>query len=347
MLQFNIKIVVKVRALLTIIAVSVSLLLGGCGGGETFTLAGTVEGLGTQPVKVVYEADGRLHCATVTAIDGKLRYEGVANEPAIVSLFGPYNRIIGRAYVVNGETVEGEWSLGSPCKVKLKGNGVSERWGRFLTENADSLCGGDVVAANRAVARYIGSHRDDVLSAILLMTAFDASDDVMQADSLMRLLSPDARPDGLTAGYRRMLAAAGADALTQRLMPITLTDTAGDALYFNPGRQSVSLLCFTGTTADAAFTSRLLGLRRDWPEKRIGIYEMSLQPDYDAWRGAAHRDSATWPQGWLAGGVSHKAIDYLAIPRLPYFIVADSTSRQLYRGTSLDAAISSAKGAIR
>lgn len=332
---------------LSVVVVLLSLGLWGCGGGETFTLAGTVEGLGTQPVKVVYEADGRLQSATVTAIDGKFRYEGVAREPAMVSLFGINNRLIGRAYAANGETVEGEWSIDSPCKVRLKGNGVSERWGRFLTENADSLCGGDAVAANRIVARYIGSHRDDVLSSILLMTAFDASGDAMQADSLMRLLSPEARPDGLTAGYRRMLAAAGADALAQRIMPITLTDTAGDALYYNAGRQSVSLLCFTGTTADAALTSRMLELRRDWPEKRIGIYEMSLQPDYDAWRGAARRDSATWPQGWLAGGVSHKAIDYLAIPRLPYFIVADSTSRQLYRGTSLDAAISSAKGAIR
>ncbi|MCM1517622.1 MAG: DUF4369 domain-containing protein [Pseudoflavonifractor sp.] len=319
-----------------VLLVAVVAVVTGCGGGESFTLAGTVEGLGTQPLRLVYVADGRLQTATITAIDGKFRYEGAAKEPAMVEIFGHSGRLVGRAYISNGETVEGEWSVDNPYKVKMKGNGVSERWARFLTDNADSLQ--SPATANRVVSRYVESNHDDLLSALLLMTQFDAASDGIRADSLMRLLTPKARPDALTAGYRTMLAEAGAEPMSRKIMPMTLIDTAGEPFYYNPVRYSLSLVCFTMGGGRDSVARMLSLLRRDYPERRLGMLEVSLLPDHETWRMSSRRDSARWPQMWAPGGVAHKAFDYLAVPRFPYLIVSDSTSRQLYRGTSLTAA---------
>lgn len=308
----------------------------GCGGGESFTLAGAVDGLGTQPLRLVYVADGRLQTATVTAIDGKFRYEGVAKEPTVVEIFGHSGRLVGRAYVSNGETVEGEWALDNPYKVKMKGNGISERWARFLTENADSLQ--SATTANRVVARYVGAHNDDLLSALLLMTQYDAASDGIRADSLMRLLTPKARPDALTASYRAMLAEGGAEPMSRKIMPMTLIDTAGEPFYYNPVRYSLSLVCFTMGGNRDSIDRMLTQMRGDYPDRRLGMLEVSLLPDHGTWRTATRRDSARWQQLWAPGGVTHKAFDYLSVSRIPYFIVSDSTSRQIYRGTSLSGA---------
>ena len=52
-------------------------------------------------------------------------------------------------------------------------------------------------------------------------------------------------------------------------------------------------------------------------------------------------DTATLQQAWAPGGIFARDVDRLAIPSLPYYIIADTAGRQIYRGSSLAAAIDS------
>jgi len=54
------------------------------------------------------------------------------------------------------------------------------------------------------------------------------------------------------------------------------------------------------------------------------------------WKKSIENDSATWVQGWVVGAASAHSIERLGINRLPFFIIADSTGKQLYRGPSVD-----------
>ncbi|MDE6121334.1 MAG: hypothetical protein K2F63_06050, partial [Muribaculaceae bacterium] len=58
-------------------------------------------------------------------------------------------------------------------------------------------------------------------------------------------------------------------------------------------------------------------------------------PDTADWRKSVLPDSASWRQGWAAGTVSAIGVDRLAIPSLPFFVVCDSTGRQIYRGSDM------------
>ena len=66
--------------------------------------------------------------------------------------------------------------------------------------------------------------------------------------------------------------------------------------------------------------------------------DVELDIDTPAWRRITRPDSAGWIQAWLPGGTASRGIDSLAVPSLPYFIVADSTGSQLLRTPSAAAA---------
>ncbi len=80
-------------------------------------------------------------------------------------------------------------------------------------------------------------------------------------------------------------------------------------------------------------------LRAEYPERRLEIFEISVDPDSALWRSRIATDSAHWKQGWLMGGTANPSIRNLAISRLPLFIAVDSAGRQLYRGPVAEQAV--------
>ena len=62
---------------------------------------------------------------------------------------------------------------------------------------------------------------------------------------------------------------------------------------------------------------------------------MSMDADTMSWRRNVRADSVSWPTAWAAGAIAAPGVDRLGIPSVPYFIVADSTGRQLFRGRSI------------
>lgn len=322
------------------IGVFISLFLAGCGGGDGFILSGTIKGLGTQNLRVIYFSDGHVVTANTASIDGKFRYEGSAREPSIVSVYTGAGELLGRAYVENGSSVEVEWSQGNPFSVKMKGNGVSERWGKFLSDNQKILSSGSADKINGAVAKWVTSHREDPLSAILMMTVYDVSENGVQADSLMRLIPPKVRSNSLISTFMAQLDAVGENAFHKRLMPISLRSADGSLVTYNPAKQSISLLCFTSSSAGRdSIVPQLRKMEALYPTTRLAIVDISFAADSLSWRTSVARDSADWIQCWAVGGVSNRGVDYLSVPRTPYFIVADSSSVQLYRGNSVSRAV--------
>lgn len=328
----------RLKKILLTISLLVSAVLTGCGGGDSFTISGIILGGGTQNLHICYMVEGTMVDALTVAVDGKFRYEGSVAQPTMVEIFSSGRKLIGRVYVKNGDAVEGEWDIDKYYAAKVDGNSESSEWAKFLRENADALDSKSPSAGNEVITQYIVSHPDNVVSTLLLITSYDATVNEAGADSLYSLIEPTARPDALVASYRQMLSAISSDKMTRRLIPLRLYAGEDSVISYNHVRQSYSLLCFTGRDGRDSVVKVLQRLTDDYPQKRLRIVDISFAPDTAAWRNATRRDSASWDEAWTVGAATNKAIEYLSIPRTPYFIVADSTGTQLFRGSSISQA---------
>ena len=105
-------------------------------------------------------------------------------------------------------------------------------------------------------------------------------------------------------------------------------------MRYVPSQQSYSLLAFTDSRKPDSIISRLRNLRKSLGKRRLKIIEISLTGDSAMWRASVKGDSMNWFQAWAPGSTAAREIRRLAVPRAPFYIVADSTGTQLYRGTS-------------
>lgn len=323
------------KKILLVISVAVCIIMVGCGNDETFTISGVVHGAGTQNLRIGYVDNGTVVNNVTIAVDGKFRYEGSAKHPVIVDIFSSSRNLIGRVYVKNGDAIEGEWNLDKPYEAKVAGNSASSDWAEFIRENSEAFDASNYVSTNEAIGRYVETHRDNVVSTLLMIANYNTIVDEFKADSLFNLIDPKARPDALVASYRQMMSGMDAEMMMRKVLPLHLYAGEDSIVSFRPSKHSFALLYFSGIADRGEIVPKLRRLTADYPEKRLRVIDISFALDTATWRNTTRRDSASWDECWAVGATVNKSLEYLSIPRTPYFIVADSAGTQLYRGSSI------------
>lgn len=327
----------QVKRLTYLLIIFTQILLVSCGDNSEFSVAGEITGMGTQNLRIFYYADGAVHSVTSAALDGKFRFSGKSRNPAIVEIFSSNRTFIGRVLVKNGEELECRFDKNNRYNVSIKGNGTSAEWGKFLTGNATTLSSGDYRLINSAIAEYVVKHPDNLLSTILLLTEYHVPDNEQSADSLLNTINPDACPGYLVDGFRAQLAALSSDAAQGEIFPMNLYCSDDSLFSFNPAHSRLSVICFTASAEER--TGSIVPAMHTWSEtfkpSLLRIVDISLATDTATWYKTIKDDSPQWVQCWAPGSVASHSIERLSIPRTPYFIVADSIGRQVYRGMSL------------
>lgn len=320
-------------------AVMAAIMLAACGDDTQFRVTGDVQGLGTRTIYMLYVADGAVHREGQPAIDGKFDLKGASADYTIVELFGASHNLIGRALVKNGQTVNCKLDIDNPYTAQLKGNKPSEQWSEWIRQNAGTLESGSRDGVNRLVADYVIDHRDNILSSALLLTEYYAPNNESQADSLFALISPSARPDRLVDDYRILLAYNNNAQINVKLRPFSLYSYGDSMEYYAPGKASYTLLYFASRDHRRdTIVKAVQPVYDSVSRKRLKVLDVSLAVDTAAWRNE-RPDSLKWTRVWTPGGVASQTFDQLDIPRVPYYIVADSTGTQVYRGTSVTTAL--------
>lgn len=317
------------RLILFILSVLI-LSAGACSSDDSFRVNGVIEGKPTMNLRAGYYADGKYKTVITAVREGEFEFFGNAGQPAILEITDYEYRPIARLYVRNGETYDIRLEQGQPYSIHASGNDENERWSAFLRDNSAKLQGGE---ANSVVAAYINSHPDDIVSTFLLLTEYDASVNIAEADTLFATIAPEARPSALTEGYAFILERLASAVAGAEVPPLKYIDRRDSLMSFNPARQEYSVIAVS-TQQNQRSDSLVPALRRlskKFPKKRLQILDFSLDGDTMVWKRAARMDSATWNQGWVAGGLAGMSVDRLCIPSLPFIIVCDSTGRQLIR----------------
>ena len=327
----------KIRTFENLLCV-LAMTFAGCSGGDEFRVIGTVENLGTQNLRVVYYTDKALQMQTTTAIDGQFQFAGNAQKETLLEIFTTDRAPLASLLVKNGQTVKLSLDRSEPSDWKVEGSPESKRLADFVKKNAEVLYGGSAPEINSVVSEYVGSNRDDMISTVVMMKYYDATGNETQCDSLFEIISHDARPDYLCEGVRAMIAAEASYDMATTLMPMNLYTEDDSMMVYRPDEYKGSVVAFSD--AEHGNRQMLLGglrkMRKDYDKKQVAVVEISMAEDTAAWHKSIAADSATWVQAWLPGAVASPAVMALRVPRVPYYVVADSTGRLLYRGVSAD-----------
>ncbi|MCH5222260.1 MAG: hypothetical protein J1F05_08075 [Muribaculaceae bacterium] len=304
-----------------------------CSDNDQFRVNGTIEGKPTMNLRVAYYSDGAFRTQITAAREGEFEFYGTARQPALIEVTDYEYRPLARLIAENGKTYKVKVDPTNRYRIDVSGGEINERWSKFLRENADSL----ELDANAIVARYVDEHRDDIVSTLLLLTVFDASHAIAEADSLMEMIAPEARPSSLTEGYNDVMQRLVTSVALGDVLPIKYIDQKDTIRSFNPAEQAYSIIMLSrdGDFRSDSIVPALKRLYKDYKKSRLAILDFSLDSDEASWKRSIRTDSAEWSQGWGAGGVASLGVDRLGIPRVPFVIVCDSTGRQLYRGSEI------------
>lgn len=314
-----------------------SAILYACGDDSQFRIQGTVDGLGTGGLTMTYISGGNVRRAETMAVDGKFTFTGVSPEYTVAEITDSRRNLISRMLIRNGQSLTCTLDADDPYQTNIEGNKPSEQWSKFLRDNSAVLMDSSDTKVNAVISDYVTRNKNNVVAALLMMTQFRAVNHEFQADSLMAVISPEARPSQIVDGMRRILSDINNGAINGNMRNFNLY-SAGDSLErYYLGHSSYTLFYFTGGTWEHRDTilPRLRRLDSDYPRRQLRIYEVSMTPDTTEWKRHARLDSVPWTQLWAVGGPANSHFDKLQIPRLPFFIVCDSVGKQVVRGSSL------------
>lgn len=308
------------RTLCASLAIVLLFVAASCGGKKSYKIEGTVEGLGTQNITVIYYDGEALRQTTTTAVDSKFQLEGSVPQPVVMEFYDNQRTRLGCLVIENGDEVAVTYKVNAPTDIAVKGNKLSEELATFLSANGKSL--------NTAIEKRIAELPEDNLTALLASYYYDITVNPARADSLLAtLIAPD---NFLPFNYGKQEHAHRLKAVENKLEDMRIYSR--DSLTtFSPSKDKNTLYIFTDSyTIPDSITHFADSVVK---EMRVAVIRLSM--DTFGWRREAARFDKNVEHLWAVGGISNPELRQFDLPRVPYFIVTDTASLQTYRSSSL------------
>lgn len=325
------------KILYIVLTLLVAALAASCGSGK-FEIDGNLTDAGTQNIRAVYLSGDTIISQWVPAVGGVFRIEGQVSDLTVVYVFTSQMRPVTCVAVDAGDKITLKGSISDCYNISLTGNDVCEGYSKFLAGHAKEFRTSQSDKTDKAIADYIAKNPGNPVSTLLLTCNYsDLSSDA--ARKLLDKIKKSAKPEQLLSLYQMQLS--GKAPAAKRLNALKLRNERDSLTMVKTLGHSATLLYFW--SADDTDHSAAVRRLRPNAGKRLQIVDVCLDSDTVRWRSVINSDSVTWPHYKAVTGVVDSSIADLDIKRSPWFIVADSTGRQAYRGTSVDDALSAAK----
>ena len=309
-----------------------------CGNDEEFVIRCDIKGLGTRGLEMVYVTRSGISRLTFHPVDGKVDLRASSPQPTLVEVYTIDGTLLFSCVASNGDHMEVKMQLDDPSTLTLSGQNASRDYTAFVVEHDSLLTHGSDAEVNRMIAEAVRANPSNMMSTLLMVTRFRPDGDELLADSLLNEISSEARP---FLGVRSFAAPIGEQVSTSargEVRAFTIYNGKDTIVRYSPGMQSYALLVFDDKRIPDSISRRLRDLRKSLNKRRLQVVEVSFVPDSAVWHSIVDSDSAIWLQAWVPGGPSSAQVRRLAVPRTPYYIVADSLGRQCYRGSLFYAA---------
>ena len=325
------------------------LIMAACGHSDSFRIKGTLADGASINLRFLYYTNNAVRSALTASTDGKFELEGHSPAPTAVDVYDNEYRLLGRFIAENGDDITITIDRKNPYNNKVKGNPLSDELTSFYNSYADTLSSADIATRNRAVAAYASAYPDSPVALMLLATEFDASDrnDAILCDSLLRSLSSAAHVIDLAVPFASITAHIADTAARQPIHALTYKAKNNRTQTVSTSRSAYSAIAIRDSHHGRdSVLEAIRKLAKHRKKEKFALLDLNVDSDTLVWTRTTKNDSADWQQGWAAGAVSGLTLGHLGIPAVPYFILVDSTGRQLFRGTSSTEWISTAVEAI-
>ncbi len=338
------------RTLTSIIAaVLAGICLWSCSEPTTFKITGEVSDGATTNLYLKYYGADAVRSGVTAAREGKFEAEFSSPEPTIVEILDNDYNILARMFLKNGDEMNVTIDRANPMASKVTGNEISERWSSLINEQGELLASADSKGINRMIEDYISANPADPVGALMFAEFYDSSSDPVHAMEVMEMIDMEARPAGVLDPYATIVSHFADSAAYGKVKPINYRTASSDSVrVFRVADRQVSLISLSNENSKHSddIVPELKRIVREFPSKKLQVIDFVLYADSGAFKRVTYRDSATWTQAWIPGGILGKGLDDLAVTDMPFFIVTDSAGTQIYRGTSLSEASDKIKEAL-
>ncbi|MDD6723690.1 MAG: DUF4369 domain-containing protein [Bacteroidales bacterium] len=333
------------RTLTLILTALCLMMLGGCSEKKYFTVEGTVDGGRTMNLRFIYVGEDRLNNVITAARDGKFVFRGEApRDGALVQVLDNDYRRLAVFYAKNGEKINLKVNADDPVASQATGTDILERWNEWTAANKAVLKGLDARARNKALAKYVGAHKDDLLSTLLVAAYYDSSVDPQGAVTLLESIKPEVRPQSVVELMTANSAMRDEKGGYNKVMPFRYFSSETDSMAtFRADANRRTLLVFTAGATGRDSIMRALHELNDEKGAKAAILDIRFDVDTLMWKRDLRGDSVDWPSAWMPEATANPSIERLGITSVPFFIVADSAGTQLYHGPALTPALKAAR----
>lgn len=310
---------------------SLAVVVAACSGESKFTIKGDMKDGKDKSFHLVVHSKTGVQNEILASRAGHFEYTGIVPDdehPVIVEFFShDYNFLGALAAYADNEEIKVVLDPASFNGFSADGNDFNKtisEW--FKTVKNPS---------NSDVEKFVRAHPKELVSNVILSNLYDARADVDGAGRLMSLIDPAVRPGYYSNGFFELL-----ENMTghrgDKLEAISLLTQADTIANLRPTDYKATIVSFTADELDHndSVVPLLRSLVKETPRNRGLIVEHSLLADTMAWKRAVRQDTCTWTSVWSGAGPSSNGADRIGISRLPYYVVADSTGRTVYTGTS-------------
>ncbi len=324
----------KLFAILTLLA-ALLVTVQSCDSREGFQINCEIEGLDMRGVEMVYLTRAGVSRQTFHPVEGKVNLTGTSPQPTLVEVFSLDGEPLFTCVAQDGDRMKLKMTLGDPTTLAITGQNASRDYAAFVAEHDSLLRHGSDEEVNALIANAVRSNPSSMASTLLMVTRFRTAGHELLADSLLGEIVYEARPALLAGSYASAVGEQVATSTRGELRAFTLRNGLDTIVRYIPSQNSYALIVFTDGVKPDSIRRRLRTLRADFQRRPLQLIEVSVTGDSTRWRSQVEGDSSTWLQAWAPGGVASQHLRRLAVPRTPFYIVADSSGTQHYRGTSL------------
>lgn len=321
-----------------LILILLSLMAVACGGNGGYVIECDFEGLGDRGVEMVTSDGRKVTRRQLHPREGRFKAEGQSTQPELVELFTlDGGSLLFSCVASDGDRLKVRMNMKEgPASLVIEGPDDWKDYGAWIAENDSLLEHGDDAEVNRLILLYVDAHKESPTASLLVATRYRAHGNELRADSVMNLIEQQGRPACVTASF---MASLGRGLERQTMLKRFIVPAGRDTtITYAASEHSYTLFAINSERKPDSVKARLRALYKDLPARRLDIMELSVARDSATWRGQILNDSARWHQGWVSGGVASPRLRDFAIPRLPYYVLADSMGQVVYTGESLDSA---------
>ena len=328
---------------LSLLAVIISAIIASaCGNSDSFTISGEIEGLGTRNLRFYYNDGNAVKVGLASAIDSKFRFEGHSKVETVVTITTGQRNVLATVVAQNGDDIALTLYAADPYKMKAKGNKTTEQFAEFINVNTETLAESNSRKINEVVANYVKQFPKRQSATLAMLTYYDMRIAPAEADSLLSIIDPKARPTHFVSGYRDLLSRADVSDSIIVLDPVILYCEKDSLTTIDPRKNSKTLFSFV-TGVKAMDDSIKNQLKEFDDNKNIKIVNVYLDLDTIQWKNHLRHSLPPGLNTWTTGALASPRLSQFDLRMIPAFVVVDSTSTIIYKGLSLTEAVQKIK----